>query len=338
MYNIIITQERGKGDKRLKEIIIDKNENDQRLDRFLKKYLDKAPQGFVYKMIRKKNIKLNGERAQPESTIYEGDKIQLYLSDETIEKFRTEKTEIKSKLIPNILYEDDNIVLINKPVGILSHGASKEFEENIVDSLISYLIDKGDYVPRIEKTFTPSICNRLDRNTSGIIIGAKNYQALKLINKAIKTGEIRRFYKTIVEGTIRDEIKAEGYLTKDEESNKVKIYSRDLDGSKKITTVIKPLKQRSGYTLLQIELITGRTHQIRAHLSSLGYPVIGDRKYGNKKSNNVFNKDYSLDNQWLHGYKIEFNGLEEELEYLNGKSFISEVKGKMAEIEKDLFS
>ena len=182
LYNIIITQEFRKGEKRLQEIIIDKNENDQRLDRFLRKYLEKAPQGFVYKMIRKKNIKLNGERAHPESTIYEGDRIQLYLSDETIAKFIAEKKEIKSKLIPHIIYEDDNIILINKPAGILSHGATKDFEENIVDSMVSYLIEKGDYVPRIERTFTPSICNRLDRNTSGIIIGAKTYEALKTIN------------------------------------------------------------------------------------------------------------------------------------------------------------
>ena len=337
MYNIIIAQEYRKGEEILKEIIIDKNESNQRLDRFLKKYLGKAPQGFVYKMIRKKNIKLNGTKAEPENTIYEGDKIQLYLSDDTIEKFIAEKTEVKSNLIPNIIYEDDNIILINKPVGILSHGASKEFEENIVDSMISYLIQKGDYVPRIEKTFTPSICNRLDRNTSGIIIGAKNYQALKLINEAIKNGEIRRFYKTIVYGSMEKEFTAEGYLSKNEEINMVEILEDDIEGSKKVITVIKPLIVKKGYTLIEIELITGRTHQIRAHLSSMGYPVIGDRKYGNKMINRKFKDEYLLDNQWLHGYKIEFKGLDKELEYLNGKVFSSDIKGKIAEIERDLF-
>lgn len=321
----------------MREIIIDKNESEQRLDRFLKKYLAEAPQGFVYKMIRKKNIKVNDAKAQPETTIYEGDKIQLYLSEETIDKFIAKKEEIKSKLVPNIIYEDDNIILINKPVGILSHGASKEFEENIVDSMISYLIEKGEFVPRIQKTFTPSICNRLDRNTSGIIIGAKNYQSLKAINEAIKNGKVRKFYKTIVKGNIKKEFTAEGYLSKDEDKNRVTIHEDDSEGSKKIITVIKPLINKNGYSLLEIELITGRTHQIRGHLSSLGYPVIGDRKYGNREVNKKFNEKYSLNNQWLHGYKIEFNGLYDELDYLNGKVFIGDFIGKESEIERDLF-
>ncbi|WMM26904.1 RluA family pseudouridine synthase [Tissierella sp. MB52-C2] len=321
----------------MREITIDKNENEQRLDRFLKKYLAEAPQGFVYKMIRKKNVKLNGTKVQPETTIYEGDKIQLYLSDETIDKFIAKKEEIRSKIIPNIIYEDNNIILINKPIGILSHGASKEFEENIVDSMVSYLIQKGDFVPRIQKTFTPSICNRLDRNTSGIIIGAKNYEALKTINEAMKNSKIRRFYKTIVKGNIKKEFMAEGFLSKDEERNRVTIYRDDVDGAKKIETIIKPLKNNKGYSLLEIELITGRTHQIRGHLSSLGYPVIGDRKYGDSDINKKFKEKYSLENQWLHGYKIEFNGLQDELQYLNGKIFTSEVEGKVGEIEKDLF-
>jgi 23S rRNA pseudouridine955/2504/2580 synthase len=322
----------------LKEILVDKNESDQRLDRFLKKYLANAPQTFIYKMIRKKNIKVNDGRSQPETTIFEGDKIQLYLSDETIDKFTLKKTEIKSKLIPNIIYEDNNIILINKPAGVLSHGASKEFEENIVDSMISYLIQKGDFVPRIEKTFTPSICNRLDRNTSGIIIGAKNYQSLKAINEAIKNGHIRRFYKTIVKGNVKEEKREEGYLIKDEDKNKVEIYKDDIEGSKKVTTHIKPLQNKNGYSMLEIELITGRTHQIRGHLASLGYPVIGDRKYGDRKTNMTFNEGTGLDNQLLHGYKVEFNGLSEEFEYLNGKTFISELMGMSADVAKELFN
>lgn len=322
----------------MKEIRIDKNESNQRIDRFLKKYLANASQGFIYKMLRKKNIKLNENKANPESIIMEGDSIQLYLSDETIDKFKAVKSEIKSKLIPNIIYEDNNIILINKPMGVLSHGAGGgEFEENIVDSMINYLIEKGDYVPRLEKTFTPSICNRLDRNTSGIIIGAKNYQSLKTMNEAIKGTFVRKFYKTIVKGIITKDIKAEAFLNKDENRNKVEVVKDEAEGYKRIETHIKVLKISKDYSLLEIELITGRTHQIRGHLSSLGYPVIGDRKYGSATINKKFKVEYNLENQWLHGYKIEFNGLKEPLDYLNQKSFEAPLESNLHRIEKELF-
>ena len=322
----------------MKEITIDKNESDQRLDRFLKKYLGNATQGFIYKMLRKKNIKVNGNKANPESTIVEGDIIQLYLSDETIDKFMVIKGDIKSKLIPSIIYEDDNIILINKSMGVLSHGAGgDEFEDNIVDSMVSYLIEKGDYVPRMEKTFTPSICNRLDRNTSGIIIGAKNYQSLKAMNEAIKETLVNKFYKTIVKGSVTKDFKAEAYLSKNEDKNMVEISQGNKDGGKRIETHIKVLKHNEEYSLLEIQLITGRTHQIRGHLSSLGYPVIGDRKYGSPAINKKFNVEYNLDNQWLHGYKVEFYGLKEPLEYLNGKSFEAPIERSYLKVEQDLF-
>lgn len=322
----------------MREITIDKNESNQRMDRFLKKYLANATQGFIYKMLRKKNIKLNGNKAEPESNIVEGDVIQFFLSDETMEKFMAVKGEIKSNLIPNILYEDDNIILINKPLGILSHGAGgDEFEENIVDSMVSYLIEKGEYVPRLEKTFTPSICNRLDRNTSGIVIGAKNYQALKIMNEAIKETSVRKFYMTIVKGVLTKDFKAEAYISKDEDRNKIEVSNIEREGFKRIETHVKVLKKSKEFSLLEIELITGRTHQIRGHLASLGYPVIGDRKYGSPAINKQFNLEYNLDNQWLHGYKIEFNGLKEPLDYLNSKSFEAPLEHSFLRIEEDLF-
>ena len=321
----------------MREIRVGKNDSNQRLDRFLKKYMDEAGTGFIYKMLRKKNIKVNESKASPEMMIFEGDTIQLYLSDETIDKFIGTKEVRKSKLAPRIIYEDENLVLINKPAGILSHGAGEEFEENIVDSLITYLIQKGDYIPRIEKTFSPSICNRLDRNTSGVIIGAKNSEALRLVNKAIKEGSVRKYYKTIVKGTIKEDFEHKGFLIKDEDRNLVDISDKQGERSKDVYTKFRVIMSKGGYSLLEVELITGRTHQIRSTLQTMGYPVIGDRKYGNSVVNDEFRKKYGLQNQWLHGYRIVLNGLEEKLDYLNSREFIAEPDQLYVKIEQELF-
>lgn len=322
----------------MREIRIEKNESNQRLDRFLKKYLDEAGQSFIYKMIRKKNIKVNGAKTTPEAIIMEGDIVQLFLAEETIEKFVGSREQKPSKLTPRIIFEDDNVVLVNKPVGILSHGAGGEFEENIVDSLITYLINKGDYVPRIEKTFTPSICNRLDRNTSGIIIGAKNFESLRLVNKAIKEGQIRKYYKTIVKGMITGDFEHRGFLSKDEDRNLVDVLDYEHEGAKEIYTRFKALTTNGDYSLLEVELVTGRTHQIRSTLQSLGYPVIGDTKYGRQEVNSIFKRKYLLESQWLHGYRLIFNGLEGNLAYLNGKEFIAASDKLYELIEDDLFN
>lgn len=321
----------------MREIRVGKNDSNQRLDRFLKKYMDEAGTGFIYKMLRKKNIKVNESKASPEMMIFEGDTIQLYLSDETIDKFIGTKEVRKSKLAPRIIYEDENLVLINKPAGILSHGAGEEFEENIVDSLVTYLIQKGDYIPRIEKTFSPSICNRLDRNTSGVIIGAKNSEALRLVNKAIKEGSVRKYYKTIVKGTIKEDFEHKGFLIKDEDRNLVDISDKQGERSKDVYTKFRVIMSKGGYSLLEVELITGRTHQIRSTLQTMGYPVIGDRKYGNSVVNDEFRKKYGLENQWLHGYRIVLDGLEEKLDYLNSREFIAEPDQLYVKIEQELF-
>lgn len=321
------------------ELNVEKNESNQRVDRFLKKYLENASQGFIYKMLRKKNIKINGNRAKPEDMIQEGDLIQLYLSDETIHKFRKEKKFTSSGLKLDIIYEDDNIVLINKAAGVLSHGTgdrTEKFEENIVDALITYLIRKGDYVPRVEKTFKPAISNRLDRNTSGIVIGVKNYNALKVINKTIKEGSIKKFYMTIVKGEIKNSFFDTTYMIKNKEKNLVRIVAEDMEGAKDVKTNFQVIKVNGGFTLLEVELITGRTHQIRSHLASLGYPIIGDRKYGNKDLNERFKSQYGIENQILHGYKLEFYGLIGELEYLNNKSFEAPLDETFANIKKDI--
>jgi len=322
----------------VREIVIDKNEHNQRIDRFLKKYMPKASNGFIYKMLRKKNIKLNGSKVNPETIITEGDKIQLYLSDDTINKFKSEFKNIRKFVELNIVYEDSNIVLINKPKGTLSHAVNKEYEDNVVDQLVSYLYAKKEYIPRIEKTFTPSICNRLDRNTSGLIIGAKNFTSLQQINEAIRLGHVKKYYRCIVKGKIKEPMNLKGYLTKNENKNTVSVSKNFLENSKEINTLIKPISSNDKYSFLEIDLITGRTHQIRAHLASIGHPIIGDVKYGDKKINRIFSNKYGLKSQYLYAFKIIFNGLTDPLDYLNSKEFIAEPSKKLSTIEDELFN
>lgn len=321
----------------MQEIIINLNESNQRMDRFLKKYLNKAPQNFIYKMLRKKRIKLNGQKAYPEDIIKEGDKIQFYLADETIDKFKAKKEEIRNSIVPKIVYEDKNIILINKQKGMLSHTGENNYSENVVDSIISYLYNKGEYNPRIEKTFTPSICNRLDRNTSGIIIGAKNFPSLQAMNKGIKEGNVKRYYKCMVKGKVKENMLLDGYLVKDGDKNIVKIVQNDRKKAKRILTEIEVLESRDEYSLLQIDLITGRTHQIRAHLASVGHPIIGDTKYGDKGINKYFREKYGLKSQYLHAYKVAFLDLSEPLKYLKGKKIISAMDSNLERIAKECF-
>ncbi|MDO5725063.1 MAG: RluA family pseudouridine synthase [Tissierellia bacterium] len=322
----------------MREIIVDRNEHDQRLDRFLKKYLNKASTGFIYKMIRKKNIKVNDKRTSPEYMIQEGDSIKLFLSEETIEKMTEDRSFNVQNFPINIVYEDENIILINKEAGVLSHAVrNQEFEHNIVDTMISYLIEKKEYIPRVEKTFTPSICNRLDRNTTGFIIGAKNYIALKEINRALRMRGVDKFYQTIVRGNFKGEKTYQSFIEREGKKNRMVISDKSAHG-RMVETGIKAIKNKNNFTLLEIELITGRTHQIRAQLKKLDLPIVGDRKYGDMITNRMFRNRFELKDQLLHCYRLRFRNLEGELKYLNDLEFIATKPKQFEIIERSIFN
>lgn len=317
----------------MREIVINDNEENQRLDKFMLKYFNKASKGFIYKMFRKKRIKYNNQKASGNEIIKKGDTLQLYISDETIDGFMQEKLIKKTKIDFSIIYEDENIIIVNKPTGLIVHPDKDNKENTLNDQLLYYLYEKGEYNAEKNSTFTPSICNRLDRNTSGIVIFGKTLPTVQALNNAIKNDLIDKFYLTIVKGVIEKEGRLKGYHIKDN-SNKVKIYDKEIEGSKLVITDYEPLKAKNGYTLLKIKLITGKSHQIRASLFKAGYPIIGDRKYGDIKTNKLFNQNYNLDNQFLHAYKIVFKSNDKVLAYLNNKEFTAPLEENKNNIVK----
>ena len=299
----------------MKEIKITYNEEGQRLDRFLKKYLNKSNQSFIYKMIRKKNIKLNDAKTEPETVLKKDDIVQLYLSDDTIGKFREKKTLKQTSIHFDTVYEDDNILVVNKPIG-LSTQPDQTGMRNLVDEIKIYLDAKEE---NISFTFKPAVCNRLDKNTSGLVIAAKNYDSLKQTNKAIRDRKIRKFYMAKVHGIIKDNLELKDYLVKNENKNMVKIINEYSENSKTAITYARPVRTEGMYTWLEVEIETGRAHQIRAHLASIGHPVAGDKKYG-KKDNEKY--------QVLHAYKLVLDGFEGSLSYLNGLEIVSDISSR----------
>lgn len=332
----------------MREIVITTNEAGQRLNKFVMKYLNKAPSSFVYKMIRKKNIKLNGNRAEGSEIVYVGDVVQMYLSDETIESFREDVTSGVSqeahKFKPEIIYHDNNIMLVDKPAGVLSQKAGAN-DYSINESVIDYLLDNEFITQRQLRTFKPSICNRLDRNTSGIVLCGVSLMGSQELSRIIRERHIEKYYYTIVSGAMKKEISAVGYLLKDEKANVVTVKPgvdefRDEFGDaayERIESVFTPVRTNGKYTEVKVRLITGKTHQIRAQLKSLGYPIIGDSKYGDRQANIYFRQNYKLRNQLLHCGEVSFDGVEGGLAYLSGRSFSAFKPDLYKSIEAGIF-
>ena len=316
----------------MKEFIINENEAGQRFDKYLGKLLREAPKSFFYKMLRKKNITLNGGRATGNEKLSTGDHVKLFLSDETFGKFAgVQETVARAHQKLDIVYEDDNILLINKPVGMLSQPADDK-EPSLVEYLTGYLLESGAVTEASLHTFRPSVCNRLDRNTSGLVAAGKSLAGLQELSSLFHDRSLHKFYRCLVNGVIKNEKYIKGYLHKDEKCNKVTVQETETSGALPIETRYRPLEDNGTVTLLEVELITGRTHQIRAHLASEGHPVAGDQKYGDKKANQYFRDRYQLKYQLLHSRRIVFPKDCGRLKALEGRTVTAPIPGLFGQV------
>ncbi len=307
----------------MKEIIIQPNDAGQRLDKFLTKAYPNLPQSMLYKSIRKKDIKLNGKRCEISTRLQEGDRLTMYLKDEFFQTAPKEHDFLKAPKRISVVYEDENIMLLDKQPGLIVHPDETYHFDSLIARVQHYLYDKGEYDPERENSFVPALINRIDRNTGGIVMAAKNAETLRIMNQKVRDRELVKLYLCVVCGRMEQrEATLTGYLEKNESQNRVYISAKPSPGAKSIKTRYRVLQEKRRYSLLEVELLTGRTHQIRAHFASIGHPLAGDGKYGT----NARNKETGFPYQALCSYKLKFAfttpaGL---LDYLNGREFETE--------------
>lgn len=303
----------------MRELKIGKNDANQRLDKYLSKRFKTMPKSLMYKYLRTKYIKLNGKKAQPETFLNEGDVLTLYIRNEFFEEKKSYEF-LKAGKDLDILYEDDNILLVDKKVGVICHQDSRYDSDTLNLRVLRYLYEKREYDPEKEGAFTPALCNRIDRNTGGIVIAAKNAEALRVINQKIRDREIQKFYLCAVKGQPKKKHEIlTAHLIKNADTNTVSVYDHPREESKEIVTEYTVLDASPALSLCEVLLHTGRTHQIRAHMAHIGHPLLGDEKYGDRR----LNAQYHMKRQALYSYKLKFcfttpSGV---LEYLNSKEF-----------------
>lgn len=301
----------------MRELTINKNDAGQRLDKFLTKYMPSMPSSLLYKSLRKKCVRVNNKHITDGAYILnEGEVLRLYMNDEFFPQAQKTNTSITSLPSPDIVYEDENIIIADKEAGLVVHSDESKDSDTLINRIQNYLIQKGEFTPSDEHSFTPSLCNRLDKNTSGLIIAAKNAVSLRIINEKIKNREIKKYYLCAVEGNPPNSNILNAYLERKDKHVIVTDYP--TENSKPIKTGYRVIEKRDGYSVLEVELFTGRTHQIRAHLSHIGFPLLGDVKYGAKRIKNSYHQ--------LHSYKLKFDFVTDAsvLEYLGGKEFVSD--------------
>ncbi len=304
----------------MKKFIITKNDSGQRLNKFLEKAVPKLPSSLMHKYIRLKRIKLNGKRTELAYKLIEGDVLELYINDELFEKPNDDTDFLKISADLNIIYEDDNIILVDKKSGIACHSDDNNDKSTLITHIKAHLYKSGAWNARDEASFTPALCNRIDRNTGGIVIGAKTAEALRIMNDKIKNHELEKRYLCLVHGVLPQKSgKFDGFILKHDNENRVSVHKTQVRGAKSALTYYKVLEQREKTALVECTLVTGRTHQIRAHFGNAGFPLVGDTKYGTAKQNQGFPYKY----QCLYSYKLQFNFSSPSgiLEYLNKQEF-----------------
>ena len=317
------------------EIKITKENSSQRIDKFVRKYLNDAPLSFIYKLFRKKDVKINNHWVKENYILEEGDILKIFVTDEQIKEFNNPKQIDEYKNNIDLIYEDQNILVVNKPKGILIHGDSSEKRITLSNMVLYYLYNRGEY-KNDGQSFIPSPVHRLDRNTSGVVVFAKNLHTSQTLMEVFKIHEnVSKKYLLLACGKVDEKGDINAPLLKDENEGFVKVSSL-ANGAKKAITKYNRLDYSSDYSLVEAELVTGRTHQLRVHFSYINHPIIGDQKYGDFKRNKEFDNKFDYHYQFLHAQKISFYKLEGELEYLNGKEFVAEISKKEIKILNEL--
>ena len=292
---------------------IDSRNSNQRIDKFVRKILPGASLSFIYKLFRKKDVKVNKHWVDINYILKEGENVQIYVTDEQLKSFQNDENLCKTSIFSHeIIYEDENILVVNKPKNLLVHGDNKDKKHTLANDVLNYLYSKGEYIPN--SGFTPGPAHRIDRNTSGIVVFGKNIQVLQCLLDLFKEKDsLTKEYLALVKGEIKESGTVDAKLEKNEQKNMV--FVSKGPNAKTAITVYEPYKQLKDYTLLKVKILTGRTHQIRVHMKYIKHPIVGDAKYGDIATNKVFNTQYGLDSQFLHAHSIQFGEIEGILSY-----------------------